>query len=246
MITSTGEIFPVAHIRRLRKLLPGTAIVPMYGLTECKRVSIAPPDEPGAPVRSVGRPLPGTHVEVVDERGEPLPPGRIGELTVSGPHLATGYWNRPEETARRFRIDRKTEERRLYTGDLFSRDDQGWLYFHGRDGTFVKINGRRIGTTELEASILSLGSVVEAAVLGVPDPVRGEQLVVYATLSSASRASEGTIRRALRRLIPVSLNRPIVIVGKRRLPRTKNGKIDRRQLQRLATEVAADAVSRFP
>ena len=104
----------------------------MYGLTECKRVSYLPPGELDRRPGSVGIAIPGTRVDVVDDNGNSLPRGQVGELVVRGPHVMRGYWERPEETARRFRQDRKTGERVLYTGDLFRLDLDGFLYFVGR------------------------------------------------------------------------------------------------------------------
>ena len=99
-ITSTGDVFPTSYIEQLRKLLPQVTIFPMYGLTECKRVSIVPRDQLSGHESSVGLPLPGTNVLIIDEMGQPVPHGQVGELVVRGPHVMAGYWNNPEEKAK--------------------------------------------------------------------------------------------------------------------------------------------------
>jgi len=102
-ITNTGAHLPHSCIAELRSLFPGCSVFVMFGLTECKRVSILPPaDYPRKP-ESVGRPLPGTECLIVGLDGQALPPGEVGELIVRGPHVMLGYWRAPELTAKRFR-----------------------------------------------------------------------------------------------------------------------------------------------
>ncbi|MEM9017870.1 MAG: long-chain fatty acid--CoA ligase, partial [Verrucomicrobiota bacterium] len=102
-ITNTGERLPLSYIEEMRRMFAGLEVYVMYGLTECKRVSIMTPAEFESHSDSVGRPLAGTEVYAVDENGLRLAPGEIGELVVRGRHVAHGYWRAPEETAARFR-----------------------------------------------------------------------------------------------------------------------------------------------
>ena len=123
MLTSTGESLSPALVDALRSGLPGARVVPMYGLTECKRVSIQGPDGPDTARYSVGRALPGTEAWVGDGRGQPKPPGQEGELFVRGPHLMAGYWRNDAATAARYKsID---GQRTIQTGDIFQMDEAG-------------------------------------------------------------------------------------------------------------------------
>ncbi len=235
LVTSTGEVFPTAHAERLRRLLPGASITPMYGLTECKRVSILPPQETSTHSDSVGLPLPGTRVAIVDTDGTPVPVGSSGELVVYGPHLAAGYWNDPLSTNLRFRFDPTTGERGLYTGDRFRLDPQGYLYFLGRDGSFIKVGGHRIGTAGLETGLAALSDVSEVCVIGIPDTERGEQVVVFLRSSCATTLVVPLVRQHLSRVLPSTTAHLHITVMSEPLPKTRNGKIDRQALENIAS-----------
>src|SRR5262249_26583146 len=105
LVTNTGAALPRACADRLRAAIPGLEVVPMFGLTECKRVSVMEPNGDLLRPGSVGRPLPDTEAYVVDDAGHRLPAGEAGELVVRGPHVMAGYWRAPELTAARFRRD---------------------------------------------------------------------------------------------------------------------------------------------
>ena len=229
-VTSTGDVFPIAHIRRLRALLPGTAIAPMYGLTECKRVSISPLNAPDSKIGSVGLPLPGTQVEVVDRGGRKLPPGATGELVVRGPHVMVGYWNAPEDTARRFRLDKRTGETVLHTGDAFHVDVDGYLFFVGREETTIKSLGHKVSTAEVENAACGVPGVAEAAAIGIPDEVRGEAVHLVISLEAGAELSSDALVSLLRDRLPPAARPSMITVLETPLPRTSNGKIHRSRL----------------
>lgn len=233
-VTSTGDILPPSHIRALRDLLPHVTIFPMYGLTECKRVSIMPEGGLEGHESSVGRPLPGTRVGIVGADGLPAPANATGELIVRGPHLAAGYWNDPVETERRYLRDERTGEIALHTGDLFRQDAEGFLYFVGRDGTFIKSHGQKVSPAEIEAVLCEIDGVAEAAAVGIPDPVLGEAVWAYVSLSGMRSVTDLEImERCSALLSPVERPRHVEIL-QTALPRTANGKIDRRCLNQMA------------
>jgi long-chain acyl-CoA synthetase len=119
-VTNTAAALPPSHIEKLRRLLPGAAVFSMYGLTECKRCTYLPPARLDDKTGSVGIAIPGTEAFVVDEAGEQVAPGVIGELVIRGPHVMQGYWENPEATARMLRPGFNGRAARLlYTGDLF-------------------------------------------------------------------------------------------------------------------------------
>ena len=99
-LTNTAAALPRAHIERLRELFPRALLYSMYGLTECKRCTYLPPEQLSVRPESVGIAIPGTEAYVVDEQGERVPPGTVGELVIRGAHVMKGYWNDDAATAR--------------------------------------------------------------------------------------------------------------------------------------------------
>jgi len=124
-LTNAAAALPANHLRRIRDIFPNARFFSMYGQTECKRVCYLPPEELDRRPLSVGIAIPNTRVCVVDEAGEPLPAGEVGELVVYGPHVMQGYWRSPDLTAKRFRPGSVPGESVLYTGDLFKMDEEG-------------------------------------------------------------------------------------------------------------------------
>ena len=230
-ITSTGDVFPEVHIKRLVELFPHVTIFPMYGLTECKRVSIVPRGMLAHRESSVGKALPGTKIFIVDECGEVLPTGAVGQLVVSGPHVMMGYWNDPEESSKRFHIHGCSEENLLYSGDYFRMDEQGFLYFVGRDESFIKCHGQKVSYAEVESVLCELDGVLEAAVIGLPDPLMGEAVCACLSVSNPSSFNTRNVREICdMRLTPVARPKYIHLV-QHSLPKTVNGKIDRDSLK---------------
>lgn len=219
MVTNTGAALPLAVVDRL---LP--VVVPMFGLTECKRVSIHPPDEVASRPGSVGRPLPDTEVMIVDVDGRALPVGEVGELVVRGGNVMAGYWRAPELTAATFRRD-DLGDVRLHTGDLCRVDDDGYLYFVGRRDDLYKQHGVRMSPIEVEAAALDVPGV-ELAVLLPPNGERGAVLVVTGAVDSY-----GVLAGLAARLEPVRLPGRCVVLGE--LPLRDNGKVDRRALDQV-------------
>lgn len=219
-ITSTGERLPPAIVTALAGCFPEARIYPMYGLTECKRVSILTPEELERRPDSVGRPLDDTECLAIDPltRRE-LPAGEVGELVVRGPHVMPGYWRSPEATAARYRPWGPSGERALFTGDLGTRDAEGFVYFHGRSDGIVKMNGLRVGLGEIEAAATSIEGVETAAAL---PPAQGRPVTLVVATSLAADA----VRAALaRRLEAFKVPEAIEVVGS--LPLTPHGKVDR-------------------
>ncbi|MEU3574306.1 AMP-binding protein [Kitasatospora sp. NPDC036755] len=224
LFTNTGAALVGSAIEALRSGFPGAAVVAMYGITECKRVTIAEPDADRERPGSVGRALDGTTVEVLDHRGRPLPPGEVGEIAVSGPHVMAGYWNAPELTAGRYRPDPRTGRTRLHTGDHGRLDEDGHLYFAGRLDDQFKRRGVRMGTPEIEAAALDVPGVRAAAALPPRDGLDLRLVVTGEEGLTARRVIEGLEQR----LEPAKV--PAVCRILDRMPLTPNGKIDRKAL----------------
>ncbi|MGZ3147214.1 AMP-binding protein [Lentzea chajnantorensis] len=229
MFTNTGAALPKPTADALRAAFPGAEVIIQFGQTECKRVSVLPPELAGSKPDSVGRPLPGTRAFVVDEHGEPLPPGEIGEIVVEGPHVMPGYWRAPEQTARSFRVG-SDGGLRLHTGDFGRVDEDGFLYYEGRRDDMFKHKGVRMSTTELEAAAADVPGVRAAA--AVP-PEDGRALAVFVEGDIEPHA---LLRELARRLEPAKVPSVARIVEE--LPLTQHGKYDRARLTKLLEGVA--------
>ncbi|MEJ8641973.1 AMP-binding protein [Streptomyces sp. MS1.HAVA.3] len=177
LFTNTGAALPQTTIDALRGLFPGARVVRQFGQTECKRISVMPPEEDHERPDSVGLPLPGTRVLILDEDGNEVPVGETGEIVAVGPHVMPGYWRAPELSARAFRHDPRTGEPRLHTGDYGHLDADGYLYFEGRRDDMFKRKGIRMSTLEIEAAAMDIPGVRAAGAVP-PSGTRDLAIVV--------------------------------------------------------------------
>jgi len=227
-LTNTGASLPPPHIAAFRERLPHVRIFSMYGLTECKRVSFLPPEEIDRRPASVGKPMDNCEVYLVDESGRPMARG-VGELVVRGSNVMQGYWGAPDETARVLRPGSLPGELVLHTGDIFFIDDEGYMYFQGRTDDVIKSRGQKVSPREVENVLHAAPGVQEAVVVGVADPILGETVKAYVTLSGELPVTELEIQRhCAKHLEDFMVPRAIEIVDV--LPRTTSGKIARRSL----------------
>jgi acyl-coenzyme A synthetase/AMP-(fatty) acid ligase len=207
----------------------------MYGLTECKRVSIMPPDEDLTRPGASGRPLPGTEVHVQGATGERLPAGETGEFVVRGPHVMPGYWRREDLTADRFPVA-ADGTRELHTGDYGRLDEDGYLYVDGRRDDIYKERGFRVSTTEVEAAAQTVPDVRLAAVIPPRDAPDS-----HAVLVVTGDVRPTAVLKALReRIEPYKVPRECVVLDE--IPLSGNGKLARAALADvLAARSAAGA-----
>ncbi|MDF9811455.1 AMP-binding protein [Streptomyces sp. SPB162] len=225
LFTNTGEEMPQVMIDGLRQRFPGAQVQLMFGISECKRVSIMEPDGDRSRPGAVGLPLTGTRVRVVDGSGTPVPVGDIGEFVVSGPHVMAGYWQAPALSDEVFRRDAETGEVRLHTGDYGWLDSEGYLYFHGRRDDIFKLKGTRTSAQEIEAAARQVSGVSDAAVVP-PGQQRDAVLCVVASISPTD------VLRGVRDRLEVNKVPGICRVVEA-LPRGLTGKIDRTALHAL-------------
>ena len=238
-ITNTAAALPLEHIRKLRALFPQVKLYSMYGLTECKRVSYLPPEQADIRPGSVGRGMPNEEVYVVDEHGNRLGPGAVGELVVRGSNVMKGYWELPEETDRCLKPGLLPGEKVLYTGDLFYADEEGYLYFVGRKDDIIKTRGEKVSPREVEDVIYALDGVVEVAVIGVPDPVLGSAIRAVVTLRpGAQLTKQEVLRHCAAKLEDFMV--PKILEFHSSLPKTESGKISKRAIA-AADEIPAAA-----
>ncbi|MEV4114459.1 AMP-binding protein [Nonomuraea sp. NPDC049695] len=237
LFTNTGAALPAATIDALRTHFPGARVVRQFGQTECKRISVMPPEEERERPDSVGRPLAGTAVHILDPDGNPVPTGTTGEIVVTGPHVMPGYWRNPEVTAKTFRRDPRTGETRLHTGDYGHLDEDGYLYFDGRRDDMFKRKGIRMSTVEIEAAALDIAGVRAAAAL----PPEGEHdLAIFVEAADGAELEPHAVLRELAaRLEPAKV--PAVCQVVPEIPKSAHGKYARDRLRHMHAQEARPA-----
>lgn len=229
-ITNAAAALSTGKILQLRQALPHVKVFSMYGQTECQRISYLHPDHIDTHPRSVGLAIPNEEVYIVDEQGRRVGPGVVGELVVRGANVMKGYWRQPEATARSLRPGELPDERVLYTGDLFTNDADGYLYFVDRKDDIIKTRGEKVAPREVEEAISRLDGVAEVAVYGRPDDVLGQAVTAAVTLvEGASLTAEQVRRHCLMHLADFMV--PKFVEIRDALPTTSTGKVSRRTLQ---------------
>src|SRR5882672_4753474 len=227
-----GEAVPARLLERLAAQFPGVDLIELYGPTEATIISTSCDvlDNPTQP--SIGRPLANTRTYVLDEHGQPVPLGAVGEIHIGGAGVARGYLNRPEPTAERFIDSPFVAGDRLYkTGDLARYRSDGNLELLGRNDQQVKLRGYRIELGEIEARLAEHPAVREAVVLAREDSPGDRRLVAYLVYADDAatddRAAE--LRAHLAARLPEHMV-PAAYVRLEALPLTPNGKLDRKAL----------------
>lgn len=235
VLTNSGGRLPRPTIARLRASLPQARLYLMYGLTEAFRSTYLPPEELGRRPDSIGRAIPNAEVHVLRPDGSPCAPHEPGELVHRGPTVALGYWNDPERTAERFRpwpspcAELPSTERAVWSGDRVRMDEDGFLYFIGREDDMIKSSGYRISPTEVEEVLYASGLVREAAVLGQEDERLGQRIIAMVSPVDDSVTAEALLAHC-RHALPLYMQ-PFRIELHPDLPHTPHGKIDRPALR---------------
>ena len=178
---------------------------------------------------SMGRPIPGHVLEIVDDDGRPVPPGTTGAIAVKAPDpvFFLRYWNKPEATSEKFCNGW------LLTGDVGHRDEEGYFWFHGRDDDVIISGGYRIGPTEIEDCLMRHPAVAMVAVIGVPDKVRGEVVKAFIVPREGCEIDDA-LRADVQAFVKSRLSAheyPRQIEFRTELPLTITGKIRRKDLR---------------
>ena len=225
MVSTRGEATPHAGIRGVHERFPGVAFVNTYGTTESGPVStLLPAEQSLRKIGSVGKGAFGVQVRIADPEGRPLPPGEVGELLVRGPFVTPGYWNRPELAAE------SSRNGWWHTGDLASRDDEGFIYISGRSKDMIKSGAENIYPIEVEQVIAALPGVVEVGVIGVPDEQWGETVAAFVVKSPGARVdADGVIAHCRAQLASYKKPRHVLFVES--LPRNTTNKVDKNALR---------------
>lgn len=247
-IMSAGEAVGDAVFNWTRTAL-GITVNEMFGQTEANYLvgncALHWPARPG----SMGKPYPGHRVAVLDDAGQPVAPGEVGEVALHrcdihghpDPVLFVGYWNRPDATADKYRGDW------LLTGDLAEVDADGYLWYRGRADDMFKAAGYRIGPSEIENCLVKHPAVANAAVVPKPDAERGNLVKAFVVLTEGTPRGDREDRQLIEQLqqhvrgllAPYEYPKEIEFIDT--LPMTTTGKVQRRVLRLLEEERAAKA-----
>jgi long-chain acyl-CoA synthetase len=204
-----------------------------YGMSESLAMATSYGDhEPYRP-GSAGRPEPGVELRIADGQNRPLPPGSVGEICLAGDNIAPGYWQNPAATREAFIGGW------FHTGDVGYLDEDGYLYITDRKKDLIIKGGENISPREIEEAIYLHPAVAEAAVVGIPDAIFGEEICAVIQLKAGSEASEEDIRRHVGQHI-AKFKVPRRIVFQDGLPKNSTGKIQKRLIrEQFAAETAA-------
>jgi long-chain acyl-CoA synthetase len=213
------------------KAVTGGEMLEAYGLTETS--PCATMDPIGRPkAHSIGIPLPDTDVRVVDvERGErELPAGELGEIIIKGPQVMKGYWKLPTETDNALRTGPDGQPGWFFSGDIGFVDDESYFHIADRKKDMIISSGYNVYPAEVEAVLFEHPKVTEAAVIGIPDPYRGEVLKAFIALREGETATaEEIITFCSERMAAYRV--PDIIEFRGELPKSAVGKILRRELR---------------
>jgi long-chain acyl-CoA synthetase len=209
-----------------------TPIYQGYGLTETAPVvTLNPFHRPK--MTSIGVPIPGTDIRLVDDHGNDVAQGQPGELLVRGAQVMAGYWRRPDETAK------IVKDGWLWTGDVATMDGDGYLQIVDRKKDMILVSGFNVYPNEVEAVLAADPRVAEVAVLGVPDPLCGEAVIAFIVRRDPAVTADD-IRKSARAVL-TSYKVPKVIVFRDDLPKSNVGKVLRKDLR--AAAIAAHTQS---
>lgn len=224
--TQAGGAMAPEITRQLMEAFPDKEIYIMYGQTEASpRVTWLPPERLKEKLGSIGVEVRGLEVDLIKENGEEAKIGEVGEIVVGGDSVMLGYWNQPDEEAL------VLKDRKLYTGDLAKRDEDGYIYIVGRKKEIIKSGGNRISVKEIEETLIKHDDILEIAVFGVPDDVFGEAVKAVIVLKENSQLDEKSLKQYSRsQMAEFKVPRYIQFIDE--LPKTQAGKIDKKALKR--------------
>ncbi len=230
-----GAPMPAATIERLAAKLPGLQLVNAYGATETTSpTTLMPPIDSASHRDSVGKPVPGATVIVVDEAGRELPRGEIGEIWIHGPSVVRGYWNNPAASAENITGGY------WHSGDVGSIDEQGFIRILDRKKDMINRGGHKIYTAEVESVLAAHEEIVESAVVAKPCPVLGERVHAFVVPRTRTLTEEAVRAFCAERLSDYKVPESVTICLEP-LPRNANGKLVKRALREALLSSSATA-----
>jgi long-chain acyl-CoA synthetase len=179
---------PVDTFRKFEETF-GIKIIEGYGLTEGTVASAINPVAGKRKIGSIGKPLPGQEIKILDDDGNELPPGDVGELCVGGGNVMKGYLRKPEANAETLR------DGWLRTGDMAYMDDEGYFFIVDRKKEMIIRGGENIYPKEIDNLLFSHPKILEAAVVGVPDEIMGEEVKAYIVVKPGETMTDEDVRQ---------------------------------------------------
>ena len=228
-----GQAVPPTVVEDFERIT-GTYIHVAYGLTETTSpthfvpLGRRSPVDPGSGALAIGVPTFNTVAAILDDEGVEVPAGDAGEICIRGPQLVPGYWEKPEETANAFR------DGWFHTGDVGVMDAEGWFYVVDRKKDMINVSGNKVWPREIEDILYQHPAIREAAVVGVPDPYRGEAVAAFVSLKVGASVTEAELKEFCRAHI-AAYKSPRTVEFLDELPKTVSGKILRREVRELHT-----------
>ena len=205
--------------------MTGTALIEGYGMTESSPVLTVNPVDNTMRMGTIGMPVPSTDVRIVDDQGDPLPPGpeHVGEIVARGPQIMKGYWQRPDATAE------TVKDGWLYTGDMGFMHPDGFFQIVDRKKDMILVSGFNVYPNEIEDVLAMHPKVMESAALGIADEKSGEIVKVFIVKKDPSLTAEEVIAHCRENLTNYKV--PKQVEFRMELPKTNVGKILRRELR---------------
>ncbi len=239
-LTQAGGAMAQETIDWVRAAFRPADLYVMYGQTEATaRLAYLPPARAADKRGSFGFAIPGVELRVVDDGARELPPGEVGNLVARGDNVTPGYLDAPEETAAIL------HDGWLWTGDLAERDQDGFLFHRGRSKEMLKIGGQRVSPIEIEQVVAGHPDVADAAVVGVPDDLKGEVPVAFVVSRQGAALDAGSLAAFCHARMP-PYRVPVRFTLVEGLPRNEAGKLLRAELERQAAEGSPGARSAGP
>jgi len=224
-MTSAGGMAVQRVVAEKWKALTGTPIIEGYGLTETSPVVIANPLDIKDWTGTIGVPIPSTEATILDDDGEPVALGDVGEICIRGPQVMKGYWNRPDETTHVF-----TEDGWLRTGDMGFMDERGYFKITDRKKDIIIVSGFKVFPNEIEDVISAHPGVREVAAIGVQDDKSGEVVKVFVVRRDDSLTEAQLLDYCRKNLTGYKVPRLIEFRAEP-LPKSNIGKTLRRELR---------------
>lgn len=219
-ITQAGGKLQDACITELADTLKGVDIIVMYGQTEATaRLSYLPPEFVRAKMGSIGKGIPGTRLHVLNSEGQQVKPGETGEIAAEGGNVMKGYLNDEEATKEVLRNGL------LYTGDIGTVDEDGFIYVLAREKNIIKCGGNRVSPKDIENVIMTMPEVVECAATGVPHDILGEAVKAWVVLRPGTQGvdAETITKRCAETLEKHKVPKYVEFLGS--LPKNSSGKV---------------------
>ena len=225
-IQQAGGKLSTVLIEELIHTRPQAKIYIMYGQTEATaRLSYLHPDLLKTKLNSIGRGIPNVTLKVVNKNGDEVKPEEIGEIIARGKNISPGYYNNPQANAEKF------TDNTLKTGDMARVDNDGYIYIVDRKDDFIKSYGNRISSQKIEACILERDEVMAVAVIGVPDPLRGEAIRAFVVLRpNATITEQEIIAHCMKQLARYMVPKDVVFTPS--LPTNQHGKVNKSALKK--------------